>query len=121
MERLLISDVVAVLIFFLNVAACAHVGRILREPRKLRPFSIEYCSAPIAVMTEMTEKTPMVIPNIVRPERNLFTPNEPSAIVIVSLNCIFRNSNIEYRSPKQTFECRNSCLALSNNCAENFH
>src|SRR5437762_7792828 len=70
------------------------------EPRKLRPFSIEYCSAPIAVMTEMTEKTPMVIPNIVRPERNLFTPNEPSAIVIVSLNCIFRNSNIEYRISK---------------------
>jgi hypothetical protein len=55
------------------------------EPRKLSPFSIEYWSAPIAVMTEMTEKTPMVIPNIVRPERSLFTPNELSAIVIVSL------------------------------------
>jgi hypothetical protein len=39
-------------------------------------------------MTEMTEKTPMVIPNIVRPERSLFTPNEPSAIVMVSLKRI---------------------------------
>src|SRR5438046_4518607 len=58
------------------------------EPRKLRPFSIEYWSAPIAVMTEMTEKTPMVIPNIVRPERSLFTPNELSAIVMISPNCI---------------------------------
>ena len=56
------------------------------EPRKLIPFSIEYCSAPIAVMTEMTEKTPMVIPIMVRPERNLFTPNEPNAIVMISLN-----------------------------------
>ena len=58
------------------------------DPRKLSPFSIEYWSAPIAVMTEMTEKTPMVIPNMVKPERNLFTPNEPSAIVMVSLNRI---------------------------------
>src|SRR6266513_4581595 len=74
------------------------------EPRKLRPFSIEYCSAPSAVMTEMTEKTPMVIPNIVRPERNLFTPNEPSDIVIVSLNCIFRNSNIEVRNKHSNVE-----------------
>ena len=56
------------------------------EPRKLRPFSIEYWSAPIAVMTEMTEKTPMVIPNMVRPERSLFTPNELSAIVMISEN-----------------------------------
>ena len=54
------------------------------EPRKLIPFSIEFCSAPIAVMTEMTEKTPMVIPIMVRPERNLFTPNEARAILIIS-------------------------------------
>src|SRR6266851_3919024 len=50
------------------------------------PFSIEFCSAPIAVMTEMTEKTPMVIPIIVRAERNLFAPNELKAIFIISLN-----------------------------------
>jgi hypothetical protein len=58
------------------------------EPRKLIPFSIEYCNAPIAVMTEMTEKTPIVIPNIVRPERNLFTPSDPSAMVMISANLI---------------------------------
>ena len=58
------------------------------DPRKLIPFSIEFWSAPIAVITEMTEKTPMVIPNIVSPERSLFTPNEPSAIFMISLNCI---------------------------------
>src|SRR5438270_9780366 len=56
------------------------------DPRKLIPFSIEYCNAPIAVMTEMTEKTPMVIPNMVRPERSLFTPNDPRAMVMISEN-----------------------------------
>src|SRR5438067_249142 len=56
------------------------------EPRKLIPFSIEFCNAPIAVMTEITEKTPIVIPIIVRAERNLFAPNEVNAILIVSLN-----------------------------------
>ena len=49
------------------------------------PFSIEYCSAPTAVMTEMTEKTPIVIPIIVRLERSLFTPSELSAILMISL------------------------------------
>src|SRR6266511_536158 len=56
------------------------------EPRKLIPFSIEYCRAPIAVITEMTEKTPIVIPSIVKLDRSLFTPSEPSAILIISLN-----------------------------------
>src|SRR5437773_4782008 len=56
------------------------------EPRKLIPFSIAYCKAPIAVMTEITEKTPIVIPSIVKLERSLFTPSEPSAILIISLN-----------------------------------
>src|SRR5437868_15435825 len=58
------------------------------DPRKLIPFSIEFCSAPIAVMTEMTEKTPIVIPIIVRPERSLFAPKEPRDILMISLNCI---------------------------------
>src|SRR3982074_3840708 len=60
-------------------------GKIF-EPRKLMPFSIEYCNAPIAVMTEMTEKTPIVIPSIVRLERSLFTPSELNAILIISPN-----------------------------------
>src|SRR5262245_65105405 len=55
------------------------------DPRKLMPFSIEYCSAPIAVMTEMTEKTPMVMPSIVSAERSLFAPSEAAAILIISL------------------------------------
>jgi hypothetical protein len=36
----------------------------------------------------MTEKTPIVIPIIVRLDRSLFTPSELSAILIVSLNNI---------------------------------
>src|SRR6266404_5057602 len=56
------------------------------EPRKLIPFSIEFWRAPIAVITEITEKTPIVIPIMVKPERNLFTPNEPKAMVMISLN-----------------------------------
>ncbi len=56
------------------------------EPRKLIPFSIELCNAPIAVMTEITEKTPIVIPVIVKAERNLFAPSEVNAILIISLN-----------------------------------
>src|SRR6266513_684980 len=56
------------------------------DPRKLIPFSISYCRAPIAVMTEITEKTPIVIPSIVKLERSLFTPSEPSAMLIISLN-----------------------------------
>src|SRR4029450_11453409 len=55
------------------------------EPRKLMPFSIEYCNAPIAVMTEMTEKTPMVMPSIVSAERSLFAPSDAAAILIISL------------------------------------
>ena len=52
------------------------------------PFSIEYCNAPIAVMTEITEKTPMVMPNIVRAERSLFAPSEAAAILMISRNNI---------------------------------
>src|SRR5438128_189770 len=73
------------------------------EPRKLIPFSIEYCNAPIAVITEITEKTPMVIPNIVREERSLFAPNELHAILMISENNMSillvtkRNDRIEPR------------------------
>src|ERR1041385_5956061 len=56
------------------------------EPRKLMPFSIEYCNAPIAVITEITEKTPMVMPSIVSAERSLFAPSEAAAILIISRN-----------------------------------
>jgi hypothetical protein len=51
------------------------------EPRKLRPDSIEPRSAETAVMTPMTEKTPIVMPDIVRNERSLFTPRELNAIL----------------------------------------
>ena len=49
---------------------------------------MEDCSAPIAVITEMTEKTPIVMPIIVSAARSLFAPNEASAILITSLNNI---------------------------------
>src|SRR5207249_1422474 len=58
------------------------------EPRKLMPFSIEYCKAPIAVMTEITENTPMVIPSIVSRERSLFVPRDDHAIFMISPNNI---------------------------------
>jgi hypothetical protein len=56
------------------------------DPRKLIPLSIEDCRAPIAVITEITEKTPMVIPVMVKAARNLFAPNELNAIVMISRN-----------------------------------
>ena len=52
------------------------------------PFSIEYCSAPMAVMTEITEKTPIVMPSIVNAERSLFAPRDDHAILMISLNNI---------------------------------
>jgi hypothetical protein len=52
------------------------------------PFSIEYCNAPIAVITEITEKTPMVMPSIVSAERSLFAPRDEQAILIISPNNI---------------------------------
>src|SRR5437667_3983393 len=57
-------------------------------PRKLMPLSIDDCSAPIAVITKITEKTPMVMPIMVRPARSLFAPSEASAIFMISLNNI---------------------------------
>ena len=56
------------------------------DPRKLIPLSIEFCSAPIAVITEMIENTPMVMPVIVKAARNLFAPNELKAIAMISRN-----------------------------------
>ena len=49
------------------------------EPRKLNPVSMEPCNAPVAVITLMTENTPMVMPSMVRPERNLFAPSADMA------------------------------------------
>src|SRR4030095_8669864 len=79
------------------------------EPRKLIPFSIEYCSAPIAVITEMTEKTPIVIPIIVRLDRSLFTPSELSAILMVSVNniSIKEGENAQRETPNaQWHKCK---------------
>src|SRR6266404_697015 len=58
------------------------------EPRKLMPLSIEVCSAPIAVITEITENTPIVMPTIVSPERSLFAPNDCIAMEMISRNCM---------------------------------
>src|SRR5262245_26453232 len=58
------------------------------DPRKLMPLSMEDCSAPIAVITEMTEKTPIVMPIMVNAARSLFAPSDASAILTISLNNI---------------------------------
>jgi len=39
-------------------------------------------------MTEITEKTPMVMPSIVSAERSLFAPRDDHAILMTSLNNI---------------------------------
>jgi hypothetical protein len=49
---------------------------------------MEDCSAPIAVITEMTEKTPIVMPIMVNAARSLFAPSDASAILMISLNTI---------------------------------
>src|SRR5437870_13306052 len=66
------------------------------EPRKLRPFSIEFCSAPIAVITDMIENTPIVIPIMVSVARSLFAPNELNAILTISLNNMSILSRVFY-------------------------
>src|SRR6266478_261695 len=58
------------------------------DPRKLIPLSMEDCSAPMAVITEITEKTPIVMPSIVSAARSLFAPNDASAILTISLKSI---------------------------------
>ena len=88
-QGLLIGDVVAVL-----TLAGYFANWNMFDPRKLIPLSIEFCKAPMAVITEMTEKTPIVIPVMVKAERSLFAPNEVSAIFIISLKRI-RNGVLE--------------------------
>ena len=44
----------------------------------------------MAVITEITEKTPIVMPIIVRAARSLFAPSEASAILMISLNNMFK-------------------------------
>jgi hypothetical protein len=51
---------------------------------------MEDCSAPMAVITEITEKTPIVMPIIVSAARSLFAPNDASAILTISLNSILK-------------------------------
>ena len=45
---------------------------------------MELRRAVTVVMTPMTEKTPIVMPYIVRNERSLFTPSEPRAMRRIS-------------------------------------
>jgi hypothetical protein len=61
------------------------------------PLSMEDCSAPMAVITEITEKTPIVMPIIVSAARSLFAPNDASAILMISLNNILKS---EIPNPK---------------------
>jgi hypothetical protein len=61
----------------------------------------------MAVITEMTEKTPIVMPIIVSAARSLFAPNDASAILMISLKSIsstpaFRPVNL-HRLPSQPF------------------
>ena len=49
----------------------------------------------ISVMTEITEKTPIVMPSIVSAERSLFAPSEAAAILMTSLNDM--TQKFEYR------------------------
>src|SRR3954470_7370114 len=60
------------------------------EPRKLIPLSMELWRAPIAVITEITENTPMVMPVMVSAARSLFAPNDDQAISTISRNSIVR-------------------------------
>src|SRR5262245_31575228 len=65
------------------------------DPRKLIPLSMDDCNAPMAVITEITEKTPIVMPIIVSAARSLFAPNEASAILMISLNNIEKLFTVE--------------------------
>src|ERR1700704_29510 len=85
--------------FWLRPPALTFAGYLANwkifEPRKLMPLSIEDWSAPIAVMTEITEKTPIVIPVMVSAERSLFAPREVSAMAMISRNLIKANGVVE--------------------------
>ena len=54
-------------------------------PRKLRPFSIETWMTLSAVITPITEKTPMATPIMVRMERSLFVRRALSAMRMISV------------------------------------
>ena len=54
------------------------------EPRTLRPDSMEPRNAATVVITPMTENTPIVMPDMVRIDRSLFTASEPMAIRRIS-------------------------------------
>src|SRR5262245_20069404 len=60
----------------------ANWNRLL--PRKLRPDSMEEAMTLSAVMTPMTEKTPMATPSMVSPERSLLVFSAVSASLTVS-------------------------------------
>src|SRR6516162_5270763 len=76
------------------------------DPRKLMPLSIEDWSAPMAVITEITEKTPIVMPIIVSAARSLLAPNDARAILMISLN------NIEIYLPQRTRSSQSGITGL---------
>src|SRR3981081_3761673 len=54
------------------------------EPKKLSPVSIDDCNPEIAVMTLITEKMPIEIPDVVSADRSLLAPSDRRAILIIS-------------------------------------
>src|SRR4029077_17533347 len=82
------------------------------DPRKLIPLSIEDCSAPMAVITEITEKTPIVMPIIVSAARSLFAPRDASAILMISLNNILKSETPNPKS-ERNFEFAYSYLSAA--------
>src|SRR4029450_10628991 len=107
--------------------ACTLTGYLANwkmfEPKSVRPDSIDACIAPIAVITEITEKTPIVIPSMVRAERSLFAPTEARAIVKISRNCMGK-SECRISKSETITETRNSNSsfpAFPHDRPENFH
>src|SRR5207253_10789444 len=72
-------------------------------PRKLMPLSMLLLITESAVMTPITEKTPMETPVIVRIDRSLFVRRAPSAMRITSLKFIGHSPLIR---PSGTFSPR---------------
>ena len=80
------------------------------------PFSIEYCNAPIAVITEITEKTPMVMPSIVNTERSLLAPSDDHAILIISPNnMLFTAEDAEFAEQNHKLTSSSSPRTLRRN------
>src|SRR3982074_893579 len=66
------------------------------DPRNVSPPSIDVCKAEIAVITPITEKIPIEIPEIVNAERSLLAPRELQAILTISrINMVIRIAKLQ--------------------------